>query len=94
MKLPYSSTKFALLGIAFFVALFSAFFPTPTLPAYAEGEPSVAVITATVDLPSSATTFSVPVVFTTTTYEISSVSFELDYDQSCVRIANAADVAS
>ena len=67
--------------------------PAPVARA-AEGDPSVAVATKTEHIDGSATTFVVPVAFDPGTHEdVSSVSFVLDYEQSCVRINDtAADI--
>ncbi len=66
-------------------------------PALAEGEvisPTLTVLTTTLDLPSSAATIAVPVHFTTTAEAVSSVYFTLEYNKSCLRIANPATAFS
>jgi len=52
------------------------------------GTPTLSVVTATLDLPGGTNSFTVPVVFADDGLAISSVTFTLDYDAACVRIAN------
>ncbi|MFN3980900.1 MAG: hypothetical protein ACK4SA_11015 [Caldilinea sp.] len=69
----------------------------PAMPAYAEGDPvtpNVAVITTTVKLASTTAFINVPVTLTVGTASVSSLGFRLDYDQSCLSIADIdADVS-
>jgi hypothetical protein len=59
----------------------------PAQPVYAQDDPTVAVITTTVELATTDTSITVPVVVTpTATYTYSAVSFVLQYDAACVRI--------
>jgi uncharacterized repeat protein (TIGR01451 family) len=51
------------------------------------GTPTLSVVTTTLDLPSWANSFTVPIVFNNDGLAISSVTFALDYDETCVRIA-------
>jgi hypothetical protein len=78
------------LGAGLLTALFIAvalLLLAPATPAHAqETIPNVAVITRTVDLATTTAWITVPVTLTTSTTDISAVSFVLDYDQSCMRI--------
>jgi hypothetical protein len=90
------SVPFSFSG-AFIVAMMAMCLALWPQPALAEGEvisPTLTVLTTTLDLPSSAATIAVPVHFTTTAEAVSSVYFTLEYNKSCLRIANPATAFS
>lgn len=83
-----------LTGFAMLVLLAALLALWPAAPAYAQEEtPNVAVITDTVDLATTTASITVPVALSVGGNSISSLTFELDYDQTCIRIDDpGADV--
>lgn len=79
----------SLASLAAFVLFLGVLALWPTQPVHAEGEPAAAVLTTTVNLATTDTSITVPVVITPTgAYTYSSVSFVLNYMTTCVRIGN------
>lgn len=78
-----------LASVATFVLLATVLALWPAEPAYAQDTtPNVAVITQTVDLATTTASITVPVTLTVGGDNISSLTFELDYDQTCIHIDN------
>lgn len=74
-------------AFATFVLFMAVLALLPAQPAYAQDDPTVAVITTTVNLATNETSITVPVVVTPTeTYTYSALSFVLQYDETCLRI--------
>ena len=86
----------AWISIAAFVLMAAILALWPAQPLYAQATtPNVAVITTTVDLATTTASITVPVTLTVGGSSISSLTFALDYDQSCLYIANpSSDVTS
>ncbi len=78
-----------LASVAAFVLLATVLALWPVAPAHAQDTtPNVAVITTTVDLATTTASITVPVTLTVGGDSIASLTFELDYDQTCIHIDN------
>ena len=85
----------SLTSLVIFILFMAVLALLPAQSAYAQDNPTVAIITTTVELATTDTSITVPVVVTPTeTYTYSAVSFVLQYDKDCVRIDNTStDIA-
>ena len=88
----FASAGFVVVACLFFGALLAL---GPVAPVYAqETTPNVAVITSTVDLATTTTSITVPVTLTVDAENISALTFQLDYDQTCIHIDDASSDVS
>jgi len=89
MSLSNRLSVSAWMSVAAFVLMAAILALWPAQPLYAQATtPNVAVITSTVDLATTTASITVPVTLTVGGSSISSLTFALDYDASCLYIAN------
>ena len=89
---PSHPTHSAFYRLFVITILLTSLFISTASPARAAGEPTLSITDQSVFVTADVTTLSVPILFDDGDYTISSVSFRLDYDASCVRLDSDADI--